>query len=135
MKVFLCAFVHLWQEKEEKMNQLMNLTAYCGLSCAECPTYLATQKDDDQEREKVAQQWSKAFNIPLKASDINCDGCKTDNGRLFGYCQMCEVRACGQEKKVETCAHCDDFECDKIQGLFKMIPNSKELLGKIKATL
>ena len=80
-------------------------------------------------------QSSKEFNIPLKASDINCDGCKTENGRLFGFCQMCEVRACGQQKKVETCAHCDEFECHKILGIFKMIPYARDALEKVKATL
>ena len=117
------------------MNQKMSMTAYCGLYCAECIAYLATQKDDDQEREKVAQQWSKEFNIPLKALDINCDGCKTENGQLFGFCQMCEVRACAKEKKVETCAHCDDFECHKIQGIFKLVPYARDALEKVKAIL
>ena len=117
------------------MNQQMSMIAYCGLNCAECPTYLATQKDDDGAREKVAKQWSEEYKIPLKVTDINCDGCKTDGGRLFGYCQMCEVKSCGEEKKIATCAHCDDFECDKIQALFKMAPTIKEALEKIKAGL
>jgi len=115
----------------------MKMIAYCGLNCGECLTYLATQKDDDAAREKVAKQWSEEFKISLKPSDINCDGCKTDGGRLFGYCQMCDVRACGKEKQVETCAHCEDFECDKIQGLLKMFPNANanEALSKIRASL
>ena len=117
------------------MNQQMSMTAYCGLYCAECPAYLATQKDDDQEREKVAKQWSEEFKVSLNASQINCDGCKTEDGRLFLYCQMCQARTCGKEKQVETCAHCEAFECDKIQGIFKMIPGTREALERIRATL
>jgi hypothetical protein len=117
------------------MSKDMSMIAYCGLNCEECLTYLATQKDDDAEREKVAKQWSEEYKVPLKASHINCDGCKTQDGRLFMYCQMCEVKPCGEGKKVETCAHCDDYECDKIQGLFKMAPTIIEGLEKIRAGL
>jgi hypothetical protein len=31
------------------------MISFCGLTCTECPAFLATQKDDDQEREKVAK--------------------------------------------------------------------------------
>ena len=108
------------------MKNEMSMTAYCGLNCAACPTYLATQKDDDKEREKVAKQWSKQFNMTLKPSDMNCDGCKAEKGRLFGFCRICEVRKCGAQKKMATCAHCDDYGCDKIQGLFELEPEIKK---------
>ena len=36
-----------------------NPIAYCGLDCSQCPTYLATQADDDQQRAAVVEQWSK----------------------------------------------------------------------------
>lgn len=117
------------------MSKDMSMIAYCGLNCAECQAYLATQNDDDVAREKVAKQWSEAYKVPIKTSHINCDGCKTESGRLFGYCQMCEVKSCGEEKKVDTCAHCDDYGCDKIQGLFKMAPTIKEALEKIGTSL
>jgi hypothetical protein len=117
------------------MNQQMHMIAYCGLNCAKCPTYAATQKDDDVEREKVAKKWSQEYKITLKPSDMNCDGCKTEDGRLFGYCRMCEVRSCGKQMNVQTCVHCNDYECDKIQDLVKIFPDAKEALGKIKATL
>ena len=45
------------------MSNEMQMTAYCGLNCTECPTYLATQKDDDKLRDKVAKQWSKQFKV------------------------------------------------------------------------
>ena len=35
------------------------IIAYCGLICSECPAYIATQKDSDEERKKVAEKWSK----------------------------------------------------------------------------
>jgi hypothetical protein len=111
------------------------MTAYCGLNCAECPTYLATQKDDDRLREKTARQWSGQLKMEFKASDMNCDGCKMENGRLFGFCNACEVRKCGREKGVATCAHCNEYGCAKIQEMFKLEPDIKTALEGIRASL
>ena len=117
------------------MSNEMQMTAYCGLNCTECPTYLATQKDDDKLRDKVAKQWSKQFKVQFKPSDMNCDGCKTENGRLFGFCKACEVRQCSREKGVETCAHCEDYGCETITKFFEWVPAAKEQLDAIRAGL
>ena len=31
---------------------MSKMIAFCGLCCMECPTYLATKKDDDDARKK-----------------------------------------------------------------------------------
>ena len=31
------------------------MIAFCGLTCTECPAFIATQKNDNKEREKVAK--------------------------------------------------------------------------------
>ncbi len=111
--------------------------SYCGIKCEKCLTYIATQKDDDEERQKVADMWGKMFQVPFKIEDINCDGCHTQNGRLFGHCTNCQVRLCGIEKSVETCAHCDDYSCDKIDELYKVLPHptARKNLEKIHSGL
>ena len=111
------------------------MIAYCGIVCNECPTLHATQKDDDNERKKVAEMWGKQFGFDLKPEDINCDGCLTDGGRLFGYCTACEVRSCCREKELANCAYCSDYACDKLTPIFKMAPYSKASLEKIRAGL
>lgn len=98
-------------------------TSFCGIKCDKCLTFIATQKDDDIERQKVADLWGKIFKIPFKIEDINCDGCHTENGRLFGHCNNCNVRLCGLEKKMETCAHCSDYSCSKLDELLKILPH------------
>ena len=35
------------------------IAAYCGIFCTECPTYQATQKNDNKARAKIAEAWSK----------------------------------------------------------------------------
>jgi hypothetical protein len=109
--------------------------AYCGIGCSECPTFLATQANDDNQRADVARQWSKLFNMEIQPKDINCDGCQSTSDRLFGHCQVCEIRKCAQDKAAANCAHCDEYACEKLSGIFALIPDAKKTLDEIKAKL
>ena len=111
------------------------MIAFCGLTCTDCLAFLATQNDDDAKRKETAEVWSKQFGTDLKSEDINCDGCLSDAGRLFGHCNVCEIRKCGQEKGIENCAHCDEYACEKLDNFFKIIPQSRTTLDKIRAAL
>lgn len=112
------------------------MIAFCGLTCTECPAFIATQKDDDKEREKVAKVWSKEYKCDMKPEDINCDGCLTEEwGRVFNYCKVCEIRKCGQEKEVKNCAYCDDYVCEKLNDFFDMAPEAKTSLAEIRKNL
>ncbi len=111
------------------------MTAFCGLACHECPALLATKDNDDEKRAEVAQLWSKQFKADLKPEHINCEGCHSDGGRLFGHCHTCEIRKCGLEKKVANCAHCSDYSCGKLNDFFNMMPDAKKQLDKIKSSL
>ena len=110
-----------------------NMIAYCGLSCSACPTYLATQADDDSMREQVAAQWSKQFGMKLSAADINCDGCKSESGRLIGHCQTCKIRSCAGKKEMETCAECTDYACENLNAFLSFVPQARESLEKIRS--
>lgn len=107
------------------------MIGFCGLICSECPAYLATQKDDDDERKKAAEMWSKEFNANMKPEDINCDGC-SDGERVFNYCKKCEIRKCGLEKNLKNCAYCEDYACEKLSKFFEMAPEAKKTLEKIR---
>ncbi len=111
------------------------MIAFCGIVCTECPAFLATQKDDDNERTKVAELWSKEFKAEIKPEDINCDGCLLESGRLFGHCKVCEIRKCGQERNVKNCAYCDDYACEKLNKFFGMAPDAKATLEEIRKSL
>ena len=108
------------------------MIAYCGLSCHECPTFIATQNNNDDKRKEVAEQWSKQYHTDLKPEDIICDGCLSESGTLFKHCQVCEIRKCCIEKNVITCAHCDNFICAKLDNFFNLAPECKDLLKEIK---
>lgn len=111
------------------------MIAFCGIVCTECPAFLATQKDDDNERRKVAELWSKEFKAEIKPEDINCDGCLSEDGKLFSHCKVCEIRKCGQERGVKNCAYCNDYACEKLSKFFDKAPEAKALLDEIRKSL
>jgi len=108
------------------------MTAYCGLNCAECPAYIATQKNDDALRAETAKKWSEMFKADIKASDVNCDGCPTDSERVFNYCRICEIRKCAREKKLATCADCPEYPCQKLNEFLAQAPEAKAALEELR---
>ncbi len=110
------------------------IIAVCGITCTECPAYIATQTDDNDLRTKTAGEWSKMFNAEIKQEHINCDGCNTP-GKKIQHCSECEIRACGLAKGVENCGHCADYACDKLEGFFGMVPDAKGTLDEINNAL
>ncbi len=111
------------------------MIAYCGLDCLQCPAYIATQENDDEKRRETAEIWTKMFKVDIPIENINCDGCKKDDGRLFQHCQVCEIRACAREKELPDCGHCDDFPCKQLSFIFSAVPAAKETLENIRAEL
>ena len=101
------------------------MIAYCGLECSKCPTFLATQNDDDAARAKTAAYYSEKFGFDLKPEDINCDGCLPDGGKLLAYCQTCKIRACCRDRGLENCAVCEDQPCDKLKELHTFSPDAR----------
>ena len=93
---------------------MKKLIAYCGIECAECPIYIATQNNDEKLRKETAEK------NELKAEDCYCDGCSTKGKRLATFCSNCEVRICTIKKKLENCAHCDDYPCELLNKLHEM---------------
>ncbi len=112
---------------------MTRLIAMCGMDCAACAAYEATQADDNALRAKTAADWTTMFKHEFKPEDINCDGC-TSEGRHVGYCGMCEIRACGLGRKLTTCASCPDYACDKLEGFLKNVPpGARENLEALRA--
>jgi predicted nucleic acid binding AN1-type Zn finger protein len=111
------------------------MIAYCGLTCTDCPAYLATQADDRQALERVAAQWREQFNEPrITADAVICDGC-LGGGRLSGYCSMCQIRVCAVERGVANCAHCADYACDKLDAFFQHAPEARAFLDQLAGGL
>ena len=111
------------------------MIAYCGLDCAACGAYIATQADDREAQERVVTQWRVQLNLPdMPFEAAICDGC-TSTGRLGGYCGECPVRACAAGKGVATCGHCAEYPCDKIESFISTAPEVKATLEEIRRGL
>jgi len=107
------------------------MLAYCGIDCAACPAYIATQAGDIEKLTTLAGQW---FEGATDYTIIQCDGCNA-GGRLMQWCSQCPTRACAIERGLENCAHCDDFGCEKLLKVFEMSADARANLEHIRAAL
>ncbi len=108
--------------------------AFCGLDCAACPAYHAAEKLSMAEREKVAGDWSKQFNAPIKAVDIDCTGCTAKDGTHVAYCARCQIRAGGAGRGLSTCASCPEFACKKLADFMQNVPAARSNLEALRAS-
>lgn len=111
---------------------MSQMIAYCGLVCSNCPTFLATQNDDDVARDKTAALYSEKFGLDLKPEEINCDGCKSEAGRLIGYCQACALRQCCSGKGLDNCAICTDQPCENLIRFHEFSQDAKACFEALK---
>ena len=111
---------------------MFQMIAYCGLVCSNCPTFLATQNDDNVARAKTAALYSEKFGFDLKPEEINCDGCKSEGGKLIGYCQSCAIRQCCSAKGLENCAFCSDQPCESLIKFHAFSPDAKACFDALK---
>ena len=112
------------------------MIAYCGIDCAGCEAYIATQADDYQAKLALLEKWRVEYETPeMSLADVTCDGC-TSTGQPGGYTHSCPIFACGRERGVVNCAHCDDFSgCETLHGFLANVPEALENLEAIRASL
>jgi hypothetical protein len=120
-----------------KMGEVIS---YCGLICKKCPIYLATREKNDDKRYKmraeIARQIKEHYGEEYKPEDItDCDGCKTEGGRLFSGSKNCHMRKCARQKGFENCAHCNEYACERIEKFFAADPDARERLDAIRREL
>lgn len=113
---------------------MKKMVGICGIACTDCPAYIATQKNDDDERKKVAELWSTDEHH-LKPEDINCYGCFSDESKVISFVRDCEVRKCGLERNLKSCAHCEEYSCDKLEKIIGKIPEAKAALEEIRKSI
>ncbi len=111
---------------------MSTLIAACGLDCAKCEAYIATQANDRAALEQVAAKWRVEYNAPnISADNILCDGCMA-GGRVIGHCSECKIRLCAVERGFDTCAACPDYACAQLADFFKMVPQAKTNLDGLR---
>jgi len=120
--------------------KMEEVVSYCGIICQGCPIYWATREKDKEKKEKmrvvIARLGSEQYGKEFKLDDItDCDGCRTEGGRLLGICSDCPIRKCARQKELENCAHCPEYACENLKKFFSSDPQAKAILEVIKSTL
>jgi len=116
------------------------MIAFCGLDCRGCPIHLATLELDGSKRRamrvSIARLCSEHYGLNLLPEDVSdCDGCRSDTGRLFSGCAHCEIRSCAINRKLESCAFCDEYACNKLRSLFETDPTAEARLQALRSQL
>lgn len=117
------------------MEQMIGV---CGLDCWTCEARIATQADDDIEKQRVAAKWREAFggDPAIDADYVTCDGCRSGSALICGWCRQCPLRLCAIVRNVATCAHCAEYDvCQTLIEFDKNAPGSRDRLDKIRAEL
>lgn len=113
------------------------MISYCGLICTECPIYIASREPDKNKKEKLIVEIIDAcrniYGIEYKPEQITeCDGCKSNSGRIFSSCRECKIKKCASEKNIESCALCRDYPCGQLLKIFETEPAAKQRLDNIR---
>lgn len=119
------------------MNEAM---AYCGLICKTCPIYLVTREknkvEQDRMRDEIVRICKEKYGLAYKREDITeCDGCRTEGGRLFLACPTCFIRNCAKQKGLENCAYCREYACESLKALFATEPAARTRLDEMRDSL
>ena len=52
---------------------MRKMIARCGLDCEKCEAFIATERNDDALRAKVAREWSELNRVEITPDMINCE--------------------------------------------------------------
>ena len=123
--------ISLKRREDEIISEMI---AYCGLNCAKCSAFKATRAKDSERKKQLAKKWTEGLKVEFKSEDIDCDGCMSNV--ISGWCRkICKIRPCAEERKVKTCAHCDDYPCEKLKEFLSNEPVATENLKKLRKIL
>jgi len=116
---------------------MTEMLSYCGLVCNTCPIYIATREKDKKEqtrmRAEIARMCKVEYGMNYEQSDItDCDGCRTEGGKLFLGCHDCAIRTCARGKAIENCAYCSEYVCQKLESFFIKDPSARTHLDEAR---
>ena len=115
------------------MRNMNKMIACCGINCETCEARIATIKNDDKMRIKVAKKWCEMNHTDqITPESINCTGCRVEGVKFYFCSHLCEVHKCVTAKKYDTCGECTDKNtCKKLGDIWGNCVEAKEnLIGK-----
>ncbi len=105
----------------------MEILAYCGIYCNECPIYISTKKQNKIDCSLEKKKGAVLTGL-FTAGEANCYGCSSFRSDANDLCARCEVRRCAQNKGIENCGLCNEYPCDLVeQSISTSLKNRKRL--------
>jgi hypothetical protein len=114
------------------LKNRVSMIAYCGINCFICKSYIATQSENPENLEKVAEELSKVYRAEVKPEYVVCDGCRINKRHSYFCKNSCKMRKCCIEKNYNSCIECFEFPCLELQFELDNNPEAGENLEKIK---
>lgn len=116
-------------EKEDK--EMTAAFGTCGDDCTSCPRYIATQRQDPQELEKVRELWVRlGLRDPaFPVEEMACRGCFPGRTCAYG-----DLRSCVRAREIENCGWCDDYPCQRILDVFEKSDELRSRASRVCAS-
>jgi hypothetical protein len=94
--------------RDERERYVFDETmAYC---CAECtPEKCAFLSHDPEIKRQKALELSQKLGREITPEQVTCSRCRVAEEQAFPGIQGCPIRKCVLEKKVLSCAHCEEL--------------------------
>ncbi|HCT31238.1 MAG TPA: hypothetical protein DIW31_11040 [Bacteroidales bacterium] len=97
--------------------------AVCGLFCKSCGIYIATQANNTDQLNRIADR------LGFPRDQVRCDGCRTDVNSA--YCKTCNLKTCASKKGVEFCSQCNEYPCSQLKDFQSQLPHRAELFQSL----
>ena len=91
------------------MNEILTR---CGYRCDLCLAYRPNVEQNPANRQILSDGWFKYFGFRLPPEEICCDGCLADEPHLID--SGCPVRPCVLENRLDNCAQCEEYVCERL---------------------
>ena len=94
------------------MDCTAEILSRCGYRCDLCLAYAPNLQAHPEYRLKLSDSWYKYFGFRIAPENIYCEGCLPESPRLIDT--ACPVKPCVIAKKLQNCAACDAYGCEKL---------------------
>ncbi len=95
---------------------MSEIIARCGYRCDLCLAYGPNIDASPANRAILSDGWHEYFGFRIPPEGIRCDGCLGDHPHLIDT--ECPVRPCVIEKRLDHCAACPAYGCEKLRERF-----------------
>jgi hypothetical protein len=85
----------------------------CGYRCDLCLAYKPNLEKHPENSQILSDGWHTYFGFRIPPENIHCDGCHSNEGRQID--SSCPVRPCVIARKIDNCAYCDDYICERLE--------------------